>query len=480
MMMMTNSHKALALSFLAAAATQSNTVSASIRGAGSTYKKMDRIKNNSNNHHRDLNVFGGTDNNRIIGGDEATEDRYSYTVSLNDDWGHFCGGSLIAPDVVLSAAHCQGGQYSATVGRHSFNDDDGETIAVGKEVPHPLYDDSTTDNDFMLVFLSSNVTVNVATVKLNPDSTVPEVGADVTVVGWGDTDPSDEGFEAPTELQEVEVNTMTNEDCNASDGPYGTYEQSGGITENMLCAADKGEDSCQGDSGGPLVIKGNDPSGAEDVQVGVVSWGYGCAMSEYPGVYARVSSQYEWIRVTVCQYSTSDHGFNCDNVPEVVAEAGKTDVSNGDWETVLEEGFAYGYGANFDRVGNDARHYANTAGMSGVVLVGGGTGGKSEFKSDKLYSDSGEYHFFKMSAIVRATQMTGDDDICFTFSANNEQSGKKCWTVDQQFVNDEWITLSYTFDVASVDELEIGVSIEVADEAEAGLLIDEIKIEAEK
>ena len=63
---------------------------------------------------------------------------------------------------------------------------------------------------------------------------------------------------------------------------------------------------------------------------------------------------------------------------------------------------------------------------------------------------------------------------------NNEQSGKKCWTVDQQFVNDEWITLSYTYDVASVDELEIGISIEVADETEAGLLIDEIKIEAEK
>jgi trypsin len=419
------------------------------------------------------------ENNRIIGGDEATPDRYSYTASLNDEWGHFCGGSLIAPDVVLSAAHCKGGQYSVTVGRHSFNDNDGETIPVAREKPHPEYDDMTTDKDFMLLFLSTNVTVNVAMVKLNPDGAVPEVGANVTVVGWGDTDPTDE-FNAPTELQEVEVNAISNADCNASDGPYGTYEESGGITDNMLCAADVGEDSCQGDSGGPLVIKGEDPSGADDVQVGIVSWGYGCAMPEYPGVYARVSAQYEWIRVTVCQYSTSDHGFNCDNVPEVVHEPGDQDVIRGDWETVLSEGFDNGYGHNFDHVGNDARHYTSAAGMNGVVLVGGESGGKSEFKSNTLYSDDGAYSFFTIKAIVRATQMAGEDDICINFTANNEQSGKKCWRYDHEFQNDNWITLSYLFDVASVNTLEVGVSIEAANVEESGLFIDEITIEAEK
>ena len=86
---------------------------------------------------------------------------------------------------------------------------------------------------------------------------------------------------------EVDVNVITNEECDKSDGEFGSYE--GQITSNMLCAREEGggEDSCQGDSGGPLVIKGANAS--EDVQVGVVSWGIGCASKDYRGVYARVS-----------------------------------------------------------------------------------------------------------------------------------------------------------------------------------------------
>eukprot|EP01083_Nonionella_stella_P026499 72988_1 len=98
----------------------------------------------STDNNRALGIFDG-DNTRIIGGEEAVEDRYSYTVSLADDYGHFCGGALIAPDVVLSAAHCAGGKYNVVVGRHDVRDkNEGEEIEVETELVHDEYDDNTT------------------------------------------------------------------------------------------------------------------------------------------------------------------------------------------------------------------------------------------------------------------------------------------------------------------------------------------------
>ena len=77
----------------------------------------------------------------------------------------------------------------------------------------------------------------------------------------------------------------------------------------MMCAADDGEDSCTGDSGGPLVIREN----SGDVQVGIVSWGVECAHKVFPGVYARISSQFEWIRGHVCAESSDPPAyFECD------------------------------------------------------------------------------------------------------------------------------------------------------------------------
>ena len=83
------------------------------------------------------------------------------------------------------------------------------------------------------------------------------------------------------------------------------------ITETMLWATANGKDSCQGDSGGPLVIKGDDA--VTDVQVGVVSWGTGCAANQFPGVYAHVSQAYDWIQSEVCKGSNyaSEAGFDC-------------------------------------------------------------------------------------------------------------------------------------------------------------------------
>ena len=90
-------------------------------------------------------------------------------------------------------------------------------------------------------------------------------------------------------LNEVRLNVVDEAEC---DAVYG-----GGITDSMMCASLPGKDSCQGDSGGPMIVKGVDASA--DVQVGIVSWGTGCADADHPGVYARVSHQLDWIETQI-------------------------------------------------------------------------------------------------------------------------------------------------------------------------------------
>mmetsp|Transcript_12904 Transcript_12904/g.19193 ORF Transcript_12904/g.19193 Transcript_12904/m.19193 type:complete len:521 (+) Transcript_12904:20-1582(+) len=251
---------------------------------------------------------------RIIGGKEATPGRYKHYVSLfHSFYGHFCGGTLIAPDTVLSAAHCGGGSYQVVIDTHNlttFGEED--RFDIDKEVIHPRYaeseDKEAPNNDVMLLFLSEPVTSRNHTVeyiKLNSDSTVPNAGDPVTVIGHGVTKENDSFISSV--LMEVEVFALSNEECKKD-----SYES---LTEDMLCAADTNKDSCQGDSGGPLFVKGD----KYDLQTGIVSWGYGCADASYPGVYSRISTNYDFIRRQVCAHSAAPpEDFDCNNLPLLI------------------------------------------------------------------------------------------------------------------------------------------------------------------
>ncbi|KAL3816855.1 hypothetical protein ACHAXA_005133 [Cyclostephanos tholiformis] len=259
-------------------------------------------------------------------------------VSLQHDFigGHFCGGSLIAKDIILTTAHCQLEElnkmerlvsdrialtgYSVVLGRHDHDNNDGEVIAMKAEVPHPYYDKmGSSDNDFMLAFLESASNAgNADLIKLNSVSTFPSIGQGGTAMGLGDTNIRPDISTGSDVLLNVDVTIISNEDCKASmgmhpvDGNYQTHY--GKMMKNMLCTRKNGQDSCQADSGGALVVRGDDSSA--DVQVGIVSWGYGCASSEFPGVYAQVSEAYYWIRTEVCQRSSyaSEAGFDCGGI----------------------------------------------------------------------------------------------------------------------------------------------------------------------
>jgi len=242
---------------------------------------------------------------RIIGGFVADEDRHQYSVSLQSD-GHFCGGSLILKDVVLTAAHCLGGSIDVMIGRHDFGDADGEIISAKWQIEHPGYDTTTDEFDLALIVLSRPVEIAVPLITLNEDSSYPSPGTIAHVMGWGSINGNpNEPMPPPEEMHMVDVEVISNQQCEDLERGGASYGEYGfDIYESNICTYTEKKDACQGDSGGPLIVRGNDVS--QDTLIGVVSWGVGCAY--LPGVYGRVSESYGWIQDRACQLSSDTSG----------------------------------------------------------------------------------------------------------------------------------------------------------------------------
>eukprot|EP00814_Leptocylindrus_danicus_P010350 CAMPEP_0116032272 /NCGR_PEP_ID=MMETSP0321-20121206/18066_1 /TAXON_ID=163516 /ORGANISM="Leptocylindrus danicus var. danicus, Strain B650" /LENGTH=429 /DNA_ID=CAMNT_0003507667 /DNA_START=46 /DNA_END=1335 /DNA_ORIENTATION=+ len=246
----------------------------------------------------------------VNGGDVGSANKYPFMVYAGG-----CGASLVAPNVVLSAAHCAGSINEVSIGRYNLNDvtESYETFGIAEKVIHPNYNPDTLDYDYMMMRLEGS-TSSYAPVALDDGSVDVAPGTDLIVMGWGAT--SSEGPSSPI-LQEVVVDAKSQAECNGAYNPSG-YD----ITDRMMCAARStngvNKDSCQGDSGGPMI----DSSSGK--QVGIVSWGFSCADPNFPGVYARVSDQIDWIEGYIDEWSesSSPSSGSCVDTPGFIDKYG--------------------------------------------------------------------------------------------------------------------------------------------------------------
>ncbi|XP_031347925.1 trypsin delta/gamma-like protein CG30031 [Photinus pyralis] len=212
---------------------------------------------------------------RIVGGEDTQIEDYPHQISLQYLDEHNCGGSIIARNLILTAAHCTvdfGITFLSVRYGSSIMDKGGVVLKVAQKFDHPSYDAVTTDYDVSILKLAGKIELSskAQIVKLVPSYT-PEGGRAAFVTGWGalySDGPS------PQQLQVAQVFEEDREVCGKA------YR--GKITERMICFKAAGKDSCQGDSGGPLVSGG--------AQIGVVSWGHGCADARYPGIYSHINN----------------------------------------------------------------------------------------------------------------------------------------------------------------------------------------------
>jgi hypothetical protein len=247
----------------------------------------------------------------IVNGTVAMAGSWPWMVSLHTNSGfQFCGGSLIAPHWVVTAAHCvknhlDPAYYTVHVGSFHVASYDApyETdVGVTAVRMHPDYNGNTNSFDIALLRLAKDVPfpfnshVNAVCLPNQYGYVVPS-GTLCVTTGWGVT----HGTGSDAILRQVVLPVVSNSVCNA--------DYNGQVDNTMICAGYPlgGKDSCQGDSGGPFVCQ--DPSSKRWIMQGVVSWGRGCGEPGYPGVYSRTSVLTDFVYQTTAYYD-GNYGNN--------------------------------------------------------------------------------------------------------------------------------------------------------------------------
>lgn len=233
----------------------------------------------------------------IIGGQTATTADSPWAVAVASEElfgasrsGQFCGGAVVAPRTVVTAAHCFDEDilgadpagvkdFQVISGRDDLAGTTGREVPVSEVWVNPEYDSGSNVGDLAVLRLADPLPAKSAVPLAGAGDSGYEPGESATVYGWGDT--QGDGTYA-SRLRSARVQVLADRHCDSAypGGAGGGRYQS----DSMLCAGlpEGGRDACQGDSGGPLVAHGR--------LVGLVSWGAGCGVSGQPGVYTRISA----------------------------------------------------------------------------------------------------------------------------------------------------------------------------------------------
>ncbi|KAL7505418.1 hypothetical protein ACHAXN_003194 [Cyclotella atomus] len=254
-------------------------------------------------------------NHTIVNGDELSRrERAKRPFLVNVGWVdssgddlYACGGSVISPSAILTAAHCIRNSTDGTwypphwidFFRYDKRDAVGTNgiqrylLGLADCVHHSDWNDDWSA-DVAICFLPTPAPERIQPITLNTDQNVPAAeGVDLDIAGWGDLWEGGPDSDTP---RFVTMDYTNNANCATAYDP-------GDITDVMMCAYTPAKDACQGDSGGPVTLgKGGSKGGIlkPELQVGIVSWGDGCARPGIPGVLVRVSALWPWITSTVC------------------------------------------------------------------------------------------------------------------------------------------------------------------------------------
>jgi trypsin len=216
----------------------------------------------------------------VVGGTRASISQYPWAVYLASSTGsQFCGGTLVKADKVVTAAHCVKGRAASNTrvvwGREDKQSTAGVVAGVTRIWVHPSYSTATAGYDVAVLTLDRNISSTYLPLATPTDTALYAAGTNALILGWGATCS---GCSTSRYLLKATVPVTSDATCKAA---YSQYSNT-----SMVCAGypQGGTDTCQGDSGGPLVAGGK--------LIGATSWGRGCALAGYPGVYARIASYY--------------------------------------------------------------------------------------------------------------------------------------------------------------------------------------------